>query len=60
MPELSTAELELVYDHLAQSLDRVGPERAPLYLTKLALLGAQTLGSVQIFVELSNKAMQDL
>jgi hypothetical protein len=60
MPELSTAELELVYDHLAQSIDRVGPEQAPLYLTKLALLSAGALGSLQIFVELSNKAIQDL
>jgi phage FluMu protein gp41 len=60
MPELTTAELELVYDHLAQAIDQVGSEQVPLYLTKLALLSAEALGSVQIFVELSDKAMQDV
>ena len=32
--------LEEVYDALAEALDQVGPDKAPLMLTKLALLCA--------------------
>ncbi|MEY2781138.1 MAG: hypothetical protein RL307_842 [Pseudomonadota bacterium] len=46
---LSQAELEAVYDALAQTIDDVGPDKAPLMLTKLALLCANASGDAQWF-----------
>lgn len=46
---LTQAELEAVYDALAQAIDEVGPDKAPLMLTKLALLCANASGDAQWF-----------
>lgn len=40
---LSIPELETVYDALAQAIDQAGPDKAELFLVKLALLNAQAL-----------------
>ena len=40
---LSIPDLETVYDVLAQAIDQAGPEKAELFLVKLALLNANAL-----------------
>ena len=57
---LSIADLESVYDDLAQALDEAGPARSELLLVKLALLNAQALGSAGVFRGHLRAAMQDL
>jgi hypothetical protein len=44
MTSLSTADLEQVYDALAEGIDRATPARSELFLVKLALLLARELG----------------
>ncbi|HEN8801823.1 TPA: DUF2783 domain-containing protein [Pseudomonas putida] len=60
MNTLSATDLEVVYDVLAEALDQATPAKAELFLTKLALLGAQTIGDAQTFTELTRSALQDL
>lgn len=60
MSHLSTADLELVYDQLAQAIDRAGPEKSELFLVKLAMLAAQALGDARAFTALTQAALQDL
>ena len=57
---LSTDGLETVYDALAQAIDAAGPEKAQLFLVKLALLNAHALGDVQPFLAHVKIALQDL
>lgn len=60
MNTLSVQDLEVVYDVLADSLDKATAAKAELFLVKLALLSAQALGSAQTFTELTESALQDL
>lgn len=60
MSHLSVQDLERVYDLLADALDRATPAKAELFLTKLALLSAQSLGDVETFSQLTHSALQDL
>lgn len=57
---MTQAELEIIYDALAQAIDRVGPDKAPLFLVKLALLNAQALGAAEPFLAHIDSAGQDL
>ena len=57
---LNIAQLETVYDTLAEAIDQAGPDKSELFLTKLALLQAQALGSDTLFAELTQRALQDL
>ncbi len=57
---LSIDGLESVYDTLAQAIDHAGPERAPLFLVKLALLNAHALGDATLFERHVQTALQDL
>jgi len=57
---LSIDELETVYDELAQAIDVAGPERAQLFLVKLALLGANALGDAETFRQHLAIALRDL
>ena len=57
---LSIAGLEVVYDALAQAIDKAGPEKAELFLVKLALLNANALGDASLFQQHLNAALQDL
>lgn len=41
--------LERAYDELAEAIDEVGPEKAQLFLVKLALLSAKSLGDADQF-----------
>ena len=57
---LSIPELETVYDLLAQAIDQVGPEKAELFLVKLALLNANALAQPAIVQRHIEAALQDL
>ncbi len=57
---LSIAGLEVVYDALAQAIDAAGPDKAELFLVKLALLNANALGDAALFQQHLNDALQDL
>lgn len=59
-PTLGIAGLEDVYDALATAIDEAGPDKAELFLVKLALLNAQALGDAALFRQLLRKALQDL
>jgi hypothetical protein len=59
-PALSTAELETVYDALAQAIDSAGPDKTPLLLVKLALLSANALGNAALTQRHIQAALQDL
>lgn len=59
-PGLDIAGLEAVYDRLAQAIDAAGPDKAELFLAKLALLQAQALGDAQLFARHVEAALQDL
>lgn len=60
MNTLTAADLEVVYDVLADALDQATPAKAGLLLTKLALLSAHALGDARAFTELTQSALQDL
>ncbi len=57
---LSLSSLEAVYDTLAAAIDQAGPDRAELFLVKLALLNAHALGDATLFQQLVTEALQDL
>ncbi len=57
---LSTADLEQLYDRLAEAIDAAGPDRAPVLLTKLALLAAGRIGDAALFADLIEEAGRDL
>ena len=59
-PTLDIAGLETVYDRLATAIDQAGPDKAELFLVKLALLNAQALGDAQRFGQQVQAALQDL
>lgn len=60
MKQLTISDLEQVYDTLALAIDRATPEKAELFLVKLALLSAQALGDAQQFTALTESALEDL
>lgn len=60
MSTLTVQDLEVVYDVLAEALDKATTANAELFLVKLALLSAQALGNAQTFTELTQSALQDL
>ena len=57
---LDIAGLESVYDRLAQAIDLAGEDKASLFLVKLALLSAQSIGDAQRFAALIDAALEDL
>jgi hypothetical protein len=57
---LSVADLETVYDLLAEAIDEAGEERTALLLVKLALLNANALGDSRVFAGHLRAALQDL
>jgi len=59
-PGLSIPALEQVYDSLAEAIDRAGPDKAPLFLVKLALLNANALGDAERFRQHVDAALRDL
>jgi hypothetical protein len=59
-PSLGITGLETVYDTLASAIDQAGPDKAELFLVKLALLNAQALGDAQQFQQQVQAALLDL
>ena len=57
---LSIPDLETVYDVLAQAIDQAGPEKAELFLVKLALLNANALAPPETVRQHIQAALQDL
>ena len=57
---LSIQGLETVYDTLAQAIDQAGPDKAALFLVKLALLNAHALADAGLFQQHLASALQDL
>ena len=57
---LTIGGLETVYDALATAIDQAGPEKAKLFLVKLALLLANALGDEAQFQQQVDAALQDL
>ncbi len=60
MSTLTIADLETLYDHLADSLDRTPEGKRELMLVKLALLAAEALGDAECFAQLAEIALRDL
>ncbi len=58
--QLTIGGLETVYDALATAIDQAGPDKAQLFLAKLALLQANALGDEAQFQQQVNAALQDL
>ena len=52
--------LDTVCDQLAQAIDQAGPDKAELFLVKLALLNAQALADAGLFQQHLQAALQDL
>ena len=59
-PALTIDGLETVYDALATAIDQAGPEKAQLFLVKLALLNANALADDKLFQQQITAALQDL
>lgn len=59
-PGISIAGLEQVYDTLASAIDQAGPDKATLFLVKLALLNANALADANVFKQQVNAALLDL
>lgn len=57
---LTIPDLETVYDTLASAIDEAGPDKAELFLVKLALLNAQALGDAEQFAQQVETALRDL
>ena len=58
--QLSTEALERIYDQLAEAVDRAGPEKESLFLSKLWLLLAQQVGDEEIIRECIDIAGKNL
>jgi hypothetical protein len=54
------AELDSVYTKLCSTLTQLGPERAALYLARLALLAIVRIGDAAAASELIDEAALDL
>ena len=52
--------LETVYDALATAIDQAGPDKAQLFLVKLALLNANALGDAALAQQQITTALLDL
>ncbi|MBY4678413.1 DUF2783 domain-containing protein [Marinobacterium arenosum] len=57
---MAVADLEQVYDALAEAIDRAGEAHDRLFLTKLVLLLANRCGDRQAVLEAIDAALQDL
>ena len=57
---LSIPDLETVYDVLAKAIDQAGPDKAELFLVKLALLNANALGRPELMQQHIQAALHDL
>jgi hypothetical protein len=58
--KLTTAEIEAVYDLIAQGIDRAGETHAKLFLAKLCLALANLVGSLDEITQAVEAASRDL
>ena len=58
--QLTVPALEQVYDALATAIDQAGPDKATLFLVKLALLNANALVDPAVFARHIDAALLDL
>ena len=58
--QLTVPALEQVYDALATAIDQAGPDKATLFLVKLALLNANALVDPAVFASHIEAALADL
>lgn len=58
--KLTTAELEETYDLIAAGVDAAGPEKASLFLAKLALALAAISGDMALVRDAVDAAQRDL
>lgn len=57
---MTQAEIEQVYEQLAQGIDAVGEGKSEIFLAKVALLLAQEVGDVARLTTLIEQAKADL
>ncbi|GAC1309880.1 MAG: hypothetical protein NVSMB10_17240 [Steroidobacteraceae bacterium] len=57
---MTTAQLELVYDLIANAVDEAGKDKAQLFLAKLAFGLASRLGDSAAVAEVVGAALRDL
>jgi hypothetical protein len=57
---LSTAEIEAAYELIVDAIDRVGEERARLFLAKLSLGLANLVGDLTEITRAVDAALKDL
>jgi hypothetical protein len=57
---MTTEELEAYWEALADAIDQAGPEKAELFLAKLALVLGRESGDLARCRELINDALEDL
>jgi hypothetical protein len=57
---LAVEELEAMWERLAEAIDRAGPEREALFLSKLAVLLADALGDRARAERLIEAALENL
>lgn len=60
MSTLTTSDLELAYDALAEGIDAAGPDKSELFLVKLALLLANQSGNRAQFEQHIATALRDI
>lgn len=60
MAEMATEDLEALWARLAEEIGAAGPERAPLFLAKLALLMGNAIGDAETVHRLIDTAREDL
>ena len=58
--KLTTAEIEAVYDLIAEGIDRAGEDKARLFLAKLALALANLAGDLAAVRQAIDAALRDL
>lgn len=58
--QLTVPALEQVYDALATAIDQAGPDKATLFLVKLALLNVNALADPAVFARHIDAALVDL
>jgi hypothetical protein len=60
MAEMAVEDLEALWARLADEIAAAGPERAPLFLAKLALLLGNAIGDRETVDRLIDAARRDL
>ena len=60
MANLKPEELERIYDLMAETIDKAGPEKEPLFLSRLCLVLANELGNEKQVRDCIPNASEDL